>query len=159
MKIIKPDHLSLLYATFPRLPGFPAVDDALGLSLSLLAGFPLNHDASEALLPENVIWQRIQEALPADEILDQGLPKPRAEFLVYGACSAHVSGALMAPPPRCPLPASPLPGARPTAVLGMPSIPWVWAMPGCTGGYIPCPWWNTPDTWPPFPDRKFRLPA
>jgi uncharacterized protein YjbI with pentapeptide repeats len=89
MKIIKPDHLSLLYATFPRLPGIPPTDDAHGLSLALLAGFPLNHDASEALLPENVIWQRIQEALPADEILDQGLPKPRAEFLVYGACCSR----------------------------------------------------------------------
>lgn len=89
MKIIKPDQLSLLYATFPRLPGFPAVDNAHGLSLALLAGFPLNPDASEALLPENVIWQRIQEALPADEMLDQGLPKPRAEFLVYGACCSR----------------------------------------------------------------------
>ncbi|GAB6060170.1 DUF2169 family type VI secretion system accessory protein [Desulfonatronum parangueonense] len=88
MKVVKPDNLSLRYSVFPDLPGVADKPGDHCLVVAVMAGFPLATGQPE-LLPENILWQRIQEALPEGEILDQGLPKPRAEYLVYGACCSR----------------------------------------------------------------------
>lgn len=86
MKIIKPDNLSLLYAVLPAIPGRQAARGEFSLVLGAMAGFSFAAPESGNLLLENVIWQRISESLPPGETLDQGLPKPRGEYLIYGSC-------------------------------------------------------------------------
>lgn len=89
MKIVKPDTLSLLYGVCPRLPGAPGAEQDYSLSLAALAAFSFA-EAESALLSEQELWQAVEQALPEEEILDQGLPKPRGEYLVYGACHSSV---------------------------------------------------------------------
>jgi uncharacterized protein YjbI with pentapeptide repeats len=89
MKVIKNDNLSLLYSTFPRLPGLVEPVHGHALTVAALAGFSFAPNATNDLLLENALWQRISEALPDGEILDQGLPKPCGEYLVYGACCSR----------------------------------------------------------------------
>ncbi len=89
MKIVKPDTLSLLYGVCPRLPGAPGEPGDYSLSLAALAAFPFA-EAESALLSEQELWQAVEQALPEGEVLDQGLPKPRGEYLVYGACHSAV---------------------------------------------------------------------
>ncbi|WPL17284.1 Type III effector pipB2 [Thiorhodovibrio winogradskyi] len=83
MKVIKPDHLSLL-------PTIDAIAGESRLVLSLFAGFPLSaaRDAhgQPALMEEADIWQALATALGEGDVFDAGRPKPRAEFLVQGAC-------------------------------------------------------------------------
>jgi len=88
MKTVKPDSLSLLYASLPLLPGFPADAGECTLSLGALLGFPCQEQGEMTPLSEQQLWQVVEEALPEGETLDMGLPKPRSEFLVYGACHA-----------------------------------------------------------------------
>ncbi|MGD9973395.1 MAG: DUF2169 domain-containing protein [Desulfatirhabdiaceae bacterium] len=85
MKIVKPDSLSLLHSVFPQIPG---IHGGTTLSVAVLAGFRLSESPDIPMLLENDIWQAIQKALPDEEILDSGLPKPRSEYLVYGNCHA-----------------------------------------------------------------------
>ncbi len=86
MKIIKPDNLSLLYAILPAIPGTHATRGRFSLVLGAMAGFSFAAPEPDNLLLENIIWQRISESLPLGETLDQGLPKPHGEYLVYGSC-------------------------------------------------------------------------
>lgn len=89
MKVIKPDNVSLLYSVFPNVPGFSPGGGDQALVLSIMVGFSFDPRPAGDLLLENMLWQRIQEALPEGETLDGGLPKPRAEYLVYGACCSR----------------------------------------------------------------------
>lgn len=84
MKIFKPETLALLYRHF-RL----GADKRL--SLGLMALFPFEGAGRSSLLSEAELWATVGEAIGKDSVLDEGLPKPTGEFLVYGA--AHAPGA------------------------------------------------------------------
>lgn len=86
MKIIKPDNLSLLYDILPAIPGTYTSQGQFSLVLAAMAGFSFAAPEPDNLLLENIIWQRISESLPPGETLDQGLPKPHGEYLIYGSC-------------------------------------------------------------------------
>lgn len=88
MKVIKPDTVSLLYAAFPRLPGHESGQGDCSLSLAALLGFPCAMRGEIAPVSEQELWDVVQQSLPEGDILDMGLPKPRAEVLVYGNCHA-----------------------------------------------------------------------
>lgn len=91
MKIIKPDHLSLL-------PTTSAVAGEQRLVLSLFACFPLSGSQTvpqtnpqsgqegAGLVEEAEMWTALASILGHGEVFDAGRPKPRAEFLVYGDC-------------------------------------------------------------------------
>ncbi|WP_158269832.1 DUF2169 domain-containing protein [Desulfonatronum sp. SC1] len=91
MKIIKPDHLSLLPTTC-------AVAGEQRLVLSLFACFPLSGSQSDSqsasragqeapgLVAEAEMWTALASVLGDGDVFDAGRPKPRAEFLVYGEC-------------------------------------------------------------------------
>ncbi len=83
MKIIKPDHLSLLPATY-------AVAGEQRLVLSLFACFPLSGfqagQEGAGLVEEAGMWTALASILGHGDVFDAGRPKPRAEFLVYGDC-------------------------------------------------------------------------
>jgi uncharacterized protein YjbI with pentapeptide repeats len=87
MKIIKPDHLSLLPTTY-------AVAGEQRLVLSLFACFPLSGSQAAlkagqngpGLVEEAEMWTALASILGHGEVFDAGRPKPRAEFLVYGDC-------------------------------------------------------------------------
>lgn len=78
MKIVKPDNLTLL-TTPCRLDG------ALYLSIGALACFPLDDQAVQGLCSEAELWLTAMSALEDGDLLDEGYPKPRGEFIVYGA--------------------------------------------------------------------------
>ncbi|SMP48521.1 Uncharacterized protein YjbI, contains pentapeptide repeats [Desulfonatronum zhilinae] len=86
MKVVKPDTLSLLYAAHPRPSNQPRADGDFSLVLGAMACFSF---ADHELLREDVLWRHVQQSLPEGEALDFGLPKPRAEYLVYGACCSR----------------------------------------------------------------------
>lgn len=76
MKTVKPTSLSI--TSRPLL--------LLGrqrLALSSLVGFSLGADAPR-LIPEIALWPAIAQVTSG--LIDEGLPKPRAEILVYGSC-------------------------------------------------------------------------
>ncbi len=81
MKVHKPDTLSLLFRCLvtPRQP--VAV-------LSALAGFRFGEQGMGALVPEAELWAAAAKRLGAEQPLDLCLPKPSAEYLVYGSCHA-----------------------------------------------------------------------
>jgi hypothetical protein len=81
MKIVKPDNLALL-TTPCRLEG------KLYCSIAALACFSLEAPAGRQLLPEAELWPTAMAALGEGEVLDQGYPKPRAEFIVHAAACA-----------------------------------------------------------------------
>jgi uncharacterized protein YjbI with pentapeptide repeats len=81
MKIVKPDNLALL-TTPVRLEGTPH------LAIAALACFCLDGPAAPPMLPEAELWQTALAALDDGQVLDQGYPKPRAEFVVHGAARA-----------------------------------------------------------------------
>jgi len=54
------------------------------LTLTVLLFFDLADPAK--LLTEQEMWQSVTRALGRDAMLDQGMPKPRGEFLVAGSC-------------------------------------------------------------------------
>lgn len=77
MKIIKPQKLSLQFKTYEaagRFFFFPAV----------FVLFPF--DNPTAIHSEVALWKLVAEKLGKDAILDMGMPKPRGEALVTGAC-------------------------------------------------------------------------
>jgi Uncharacterized protein conserved in bacteria (DUF2169) len=87
MKLVKPSALS--FTCRPLL--------LLGrqrLTLTSLIGFSLSAGAPR-LIPEIVLWPAI--AAVTGGLVDEGLPKPRGEVLVYGSC--HTPGAK--PLPAC----------------------------------------------------------
>ncbi|WP_437871002.1 DUF2169 domain-containing protein [Sorangium sp. So ce363] len=75
MRVIKPLRLSVLQRVL-------TVRRNHHLSIGLLVFFPL--DAPEIPLPEVSMWQRVMPALGKDGLLDEGMPKPRGEVLVFG---------------------------------------------------------------------------
>ncbi|HTN66188.1 MAG TPA: DUF2169 domain-containing protein, partial [Burkholderiaceae bacterium] len=81
MKIIKPDNLALLYRTLR----FGRRDL---LSLGLLGLFHFDRSNPDQMLPEAELWTMVAQALGDNAVLDEGLPKPAAEFMVYGAACA-----------------------------------------------------------------------
>ncbi len=79
MKLVKPTALS--FTCRPLL--------LLGqqrLTVTSLVGFSLAADAANApcLIPEIALWPAIAEVTGG--LIDEGLPKPRGEVLVYGSC-------------------------------------------------------------------------
>jgi uncharacterized protein YjbI with pentapeptide repeats len=81
MKIVKPDNLALLTAPCRR-------DGALYLSIAVMACFSLDDPAPQPILSETELWRIVTAALDDREVLDQGCPKPRGEFIVHAAaCS------------------------------------------------------------------------
>jgi uncharacterized protein YjbI with pentapeptide repeats len=78
MKLVKPMVVSFSFRTFRML----AKDR---LCLTTLIGFSLEEGARR-LIPEVELWPAIGEATAG--IIDEGLPKARAEVLVYGSCFA-----------------------------------------------------------------------
>jgi uncharacterized protein YjbI with pentapeptide repeats len=81
MKIVKPDNLALL-TTPCRLEG------RLCFSIAALACFSLEAPAGRQLLPEAELWPTAMAALGEGDVLDQGFPKPRAEFIVHAVACA-----------------------------------------------------------------------
>jgi uncharacterized protein YjbI with pentapeptide repeats len=81
VKILKPDDLALLYRA-SRLAGRNT------LSIAMVAYFDFAHSERSALLPEAELWQAAATALGKDALLDEGNPKPRGEYKVYGAAHA-----------------------------------------------------------------------
>jgi uncharacterized protein YjbI with pentapeptide repeats len=88
MKIFKPDSLGLLH----RGLRFARQNQ---LSVGMMAFFALDETPGAALLPEAQMWKVAAEAIGADAIMDEGLPKPAGEFLVFGA--AHAPSGVAAP--------------------------------------------------------------
>jgi uncharacterized protein YjbI with pentapeptide repeats len=84
MKILKPDDLALVYRSL-RFAGRNM------LSLGMIAGFRMTTDRTVAMMSEPQLWAAVAGALGADKILDEGFPKPSAEYLVYAAACAPVS--------------------------------------------------------------------
>ena len=88
MKIFKPDSLGLLH----RGIRFARQNQ---LSVGMMAFFALDEAPGAALLPEAQMWKVAAEAIGSDGVLDEGLPKPAGEFLVFGA--AYAPGGVAAP--------------------------------------------------------------
>lgn len=90
MKIIKPQKLSLQFKVY----------EAAGQCFLFPAVFMLfPFDNPPAILSEVAMWKLVPEQLGKDAILDMGMPKPRGEVLVSGAC--HTPGGK--PLPACPV--------------------------------------------------------
>ncbi|MFW5837934.1 MAG: DUF2169 domain-containing protein, partial [Desulfovibrionaceae bacterium] len=79
MKVIKPKNLALLPARYGDRRG-PM------LAVSAYACFSLDPARAGELADEPGMWQAVAASVKSPDIFDQGLPKPRAEVLVYGAC-------------------------------------------------------------------------
>lgn len=78
MKTIKPDNMALSFQS-------QVLENKEVLTVSTFAVFNFDTSAPR-LLDEDVLWEVAEADLDPDEALDLGLPKPRGEFLVYGAC-------------------------------------------------------------------------
>jgi uncharacterized protein YjbI with pentapeptide repeats len=81
MKIVKPDNLALLTAPC-------RMDGKLYLSIAALACFSLDAPGTQRILPEDDLWPTAMAALQDGDVLDQGYPKPGAEFIVHAAACA-----------------------------------------------------------------------
>jgi len=79
MKIFKEKQHSF----FPR-PLF--IKGKLYLSMAVMVFFDLTD--SENLLTEQELWKTVPSQLGPKSIIDQGVPKPRGEYLVTGSCHA-----------------------------------------------------------------------
>ena len=79
MKIFKEKQHSF----FPRPLG---IGDKFYLSVGVMAFFDLNDPGN--LLDEQELWKSVPGELGPQPIIDQGVPKPRGEFLVSGSCFA-----------------------------------------------------------------------
>lgn len=81
MKIIKPDRTECLFRVVSQSSG------ANCLAFGLLHMFALRGDAEDTFAEPGALWSIAQKAMGTDAVLDEGWPKARGEFLVYG--SAH----------------------------------------------------------------------
>ncbi|CCO24160.1 DUF2169 family type VI secretion system accessory protein [Maridesulfovibrio hydrothermalis] len=79
MKIFKEKQHSF----FPRPLG---IRDKLYLSVGIMSFFDLNDP--DNLLTEQELWKTVPGELGPKPVIDQGIPKPRGEFLVTGSCHA-----------------------------------------------------------------------
>ncbi len=78
MKTIKPSNMVLFFKT-------NVLEQKNVLSISASAIFSLNHQ-NQQIIEAHEFTKFIDKNLASGEIFDLGVPKPRAEFLVYGAC-------------------------------------------------------------------------
>ena len=79
MRIIKPQHLSVLHRCFER-------QKRAYLGVAVMAYVPIGDEV--ALLPEQEMWQEVTPLMNPEIPLDAGLPKSGAEYLMVGdACS------------------------------------------------------------------------
>src|SRR6056297_1316284 len=79
MKIFKQKQHSI----FPRPLG---IKNRFYLSLGIMVFFDLTD--SNNLLTEQELWKTLPRQLGPKPIIDQGIPKPRGEYLVTGSCFA-----------------------------------------------------------------------
>jgi uncharacterized protein YjbI with pentapeptide repeats len=79
MRVIKPQRLSILQRVLE-------VRGERLLAVGVAAYLPI--DAPEIALPEVSMWQEIPKQVGKDVALDEGLPKPRGEILVFGRAFA-----------------------------------------------------------------------
>jgi uncharacterized protein YjbI with pentapeptide repeats len=79
MRVLKPDTLTYLCKVL-------STEQGMVLCSTVLGGFVFDTAAADRLLPEAELWALVAASLPRGEVLDWSLPKPEAEFLVYGAC-------------------------------------------------------------------------
>ncbi|EDM77327.1 hypothetical protein PPSIR1_26458 [Plesiocystis pacifica SIR-1] len=79
MKVLKPSKLSVLTRCFENRRRYY-------MGVSVLAFVPLGDEAH--LLPEAALWTFAAERLGSEGVLDVGIPKARAEFLVHGSAYA-----------------------------------------------------------------------
>ncbi|WP_320173336.1 DUF2169 domain-containing protein [Maridesulfovibrio sp.] len=79
MKIFKEKQHSF----FPRPLG---IGDKFYLSVGIMVFFDLNDP--DGLLDEQELWKIVPTQLGPKPLIDQGVPKPRGEFLVSGSCFA-----------------------------------------------------------------------
>ncbi len=89
MKILKPDNLALLYRCFT----FAGRNT---LSIGMMGFFHFERGGREQLLPEAQLWADVAKVMADSGIeapLDEGWPKPSAEFMLYGAAYAPQGGA------------------------------------------------------------------
>lgn len=85
MKILKPENLALLYRTV-------RIARRHSLVLAIMGHFDFARSAMDQLLPEAELWKTATQALGRGGLLDDGLPKPKGEFKVYGAAYAPYGG-------------------------------------------------------------------
>ncbi|MCB1955241.1 MAG: DUF2169 domain-containing protein [Rhodocyclaceae bacterium] len=79
MRILKPQHLSLMHRCFER-------QRRAYLGVAVMAYLPIRESA--ALLPEQELWQEVAPLMRPEVPLDAALPKSGAEFLMIGdACA------------------------------------------------------------------------
>jgi uncharacterized protein YjbI with pentapeptide repeats len=76
MRVIKPLRLGVLTRPFER-------EQKSHLSIAILTFFPF--DAPDRILPEVALWKLAAEVLGAEGVLDEVMPKPRAEVLLAGS--------------------------------------------------------------------------
>jgi uncharacterized protein YjbI with pentapeptide repeats len=79
VRIIKPQRISILQRLFE-------VRRERHFAIGLTAYLPF--EAPELVLPEISMWQQLPQQLGKDVALDEGLPKPRGEVLVFGEAFA-----------------------------------------------------------------------
>lgn len=79
MKVFKEKQHSF----FPRPLG---IGSKLYMSVGIMVYYDLNDP--ENLLTEQELWKEVPAQLGSKPIIDQGVPKPRGEFLVTGSCFA-----------------------------------------------------------------------
>ncbi|WP_432240472.1 DUF2169 domain-containing protein [Herbaspirillum robiniae] len=82
MKIFRSDELAILYRSFR----FARRDT---LAIGMLGLFRFDRSELAGLRPEPELWEAVAQAM-GDAVLDEGYPKPCAEFKVYG--NAHAPG-------------------------------------------------------------------
>jgi uncharacterized protein YjbI with pentapeptide repeats len=80
VKVVKPNKLSVLTRPFEHERRFQ-------LGVSVLAFVPLTAEAAP-LLSEVALWKFVAERMGQQAMLEAGVPKSRAEFLVHGSCFA-----------------------------------------------------------------------
>ena len=79
MRILKPQHLSLMHRCFER-------QRRAYLGVAVMAYLPIRDEP--ALLPEQELWQEVAPLMQPEVPLDAVLPKSGAEFLMIGdACA------------------------------------------------------------------------
>ncbi|RJR31776.1 MAG: DUF2169 domain-containing protein [Desulfobacteraceae bacterium] len=79
MKIFKKNHHSLLIKSF-------GIRERIYMAVTVMVYFDLT--APDDPLSEQDLWKTVPALLGKSPILDQGMPKPRGEFLVTGSCFA-----------------------------------------------------------------------
>ncbi|MCW7540757.1 pentapeptide repeat-containing protein [Aquabacterium sp. A7-Y] len=79
MRVVKPQHLSVLHRCFER-------QQHAYLGIAVLAYVPLQNEP--ALLPEQELWQEVPPLLDPQIPLDMALPKTGGEFLLMGEACA-----------------------------------------------------------------------